>query len=674
MGALPIAIAVPFQVAAPGGQLTLDGTASTGAQPLVYTWTELTDAGVVLNVNGTVTAHSPDFRAPALGAVLEFSLVVTDRFGRSSSNSAVTRVGVGRIPQARFGPDGGTYLGGDRLNLVSSSFDDAGLLLTGFDWRQVPAVAGAMLAVDGGAAFLTMPPLMMGDQPVVVGVELTVTNSIGATSPVFRQSYSAIPGSSANWSLSAALVGGTPILSTGTNPPARINTTVTTSIQSPVISYSWSCPGLGSALTPLSSGAVEFAVPVIEGPDRSVSCSLTATGTSPLNPGVLQTNVGFTLSDDVNPSVLSSRPNFGTTRTSPFGAVLRVSEPLATLTFNPFDFACSPAVTDGSGNGLLLFHEQFLVSSSCGAMTVTLTDRATAPNTATVTVAPPYSVNLLWQGPLVSTTDFADPRPAIASASVLPFDLQALNPPAAPLLPFELVAREGTNLVTFGTDFLSVPTCSPECALTASQTALSGLDPAVAPPLGERVGNADQELFVAMQRAEDAGILDTIYARRSASGVWSAMPISGELHNSGTELRRMRLVNGALVSDVFDRVSDTFVLSEQVLADAGTGITHIATSEARPYRMGQVAIFRGDGGIESYRRNPATVSWDKLTHHQPSGALYGRTYADVDVFGNNAFGVVVRSVPDHMMGFSGSPRPVNALGPVTGGFDFVQRG
>jgi len=669
MGFGPIAIVTEYQAVPQDAQVTLNGTASTGAQPLIYSWSQLTDAGVTLDSNRTAASHSPRFTAPAFGTIIEFQLVVTDRFGRSSTNAAVTRVGVGGIPTAGFSPDGGTFTGGDSLTLISTSTDPGGLLLIGYQWSQVPAVAGATLVADGGTALLTFPPLGSGDPPVVVGVELVVTSSVGSNSARFRRSYAATPGSGANWSLRVLPVG-TPILYNGANAPVTLDSTVSTSVSSPSISYSWSCPGLGSTVNGLPNGDAEFAVPAVVGLDRVVTCTLTATGSPPLSPAMLQASVGFSIRDDVDPTLVSSHPNFADTRSSPFGVLLRVSEP-SSITV-PFS-SCALSVVEAAGNGTLLFSSTLMNATSCPAQSVNMTDTATVPNSASVPLTPIFNVTMVWRGPVVSTTDFADPRPALVSAGQLPFDRQAMAPPPAPVLPFELVAREGTNLVTFGTNWLTVPaTCDPNCPMTGTLTPITGLNVAVAAPLGERVANAGQVLLVALQR-ETSGPLDTLYARRSPAGVWSSLVAGGELHNSGLEVRRMRLSGSALISDVYDPVSNTFVFPEQVLPDAGTDVVSINTGESHAWSRGTVSVMHSSGVTESFRRNSSTASWEPTTHHQPTNVLYGRTLQNDDSLGNTAFGFFVRSVPDHMMACDGNPRPVNTLGPVTGGFDFAQR-
>ncbi len=668
-GTGPIAIVTPYSAIAQGALATLNGTASTGAHPLIYSWSQLTDAGVTLSDNRTASAHSPTFTAPNNGTIIEFQLAVTDRFGQTSTNTAITRVGVGGTPTAKFGPDAGAYTGGDSITLVSASSDPGGLLLTEYAW-SMPADAGATLTPNGATALLTLPALAPTDSPIVVAVELVVTSSVGVKSAPFRQSYGVTPGSGTNWSLKAALAGAPvlPIVSNGSNAPLRIDTVLTTNVVAPSVSYSWSCPGAGSTLSDLGDGDVEFAVPVIEGPDRSIVCTLTATGAAPLSPSTLTANVGVSFRDGVAPTLVTSRPSFSNTNGSPFGLYLRASE---LVSFVPSANTCNPMQAEATGNAALFYISY--AATNCSSYQVTLGDRATVANNVTLLAAPAFTLNMTWRGPLVSTTDFVDPRPAIVTAGALPFDEQSIAPPMMPPLPFELVAREGSNLVTFGTNFMAAPeTCSPDCPIIATQTPLSGLNAAVAAPLGERVAHSGQTLLVAMQR-ETTGLLDTLYAVRTPAGIWSSLAAGGEIHNSGAEARRMRRSGAGLISDVYDPTTNTFVFAEQVVADAGIDVVSINTSEAHAGRRGTVSIVLGSGPINSYKRNPATATWEPTSHHQPTDTLYGRTFQNDDSGLNYAFGLFVRSSAPEMMGFDTSARPVNSLGPVTGGFDFAQR-
>lgn len=654
--------------------VTLDGMASTGAQPLVYTWTALApNTSVMVTPNGTVAAHSARFTAGALGNVFEFSLVVTDRFGVSSTNTAIARVSVSRIPTARFGPDGGTFFGGDSIELVSTSFDDGGLLLTGHSWTQVPAVAGATLVADGGRAVLTFPPLMSGDPAALVGVELTVTNVLGATSPPARQTYIARPGGGANWTLTAALEGANPILFTGSNPPARITPTVTTNLSSPSYALSWQCTNLSTTSQVTDGGVFEFVVPRVVGSDVIASCQVTATGAPPLSPTTLVATAAFVLRDDENPAVVVSRPTFSTARTSPYGLLLRTTEPVAISAAT-----CSTTLVERAGNALITFSSQLMNPAInpqvCPAWTATLFDFANAPNSvANVPLSPAYSTAPLWEGPFVTSSSYDDPRPVVVSAGVLPFDtLAASNPPMSPPTPYALVARDGTSLLSLTLDVLSPPRpCTPECVLPVTPTLVAGLPAANGAPQGVRAVSSSTHLLVAMHDA-DGG---SLYARRSPAGVWSTLAFQGELFNAGNQVRRVLIVDGGVLSDVFDPATATFGSAELVTllppdgGSASPGETRFSSRSAlvTVHRNGAFAMYQRDLGSGSWDAGgpPGAASTQGLMAYRPGEDTNVGSWATL----------AARSVAPHVSVYerTGGVRPVNSLGPPTG-FDLVQRG
>lgn len=668
----PVAIVGAPQLVAPGAMVTLDGTASTGAQPLTYTWTALApNASIMPTPNGTVTAHSARFTAGALGNVVEFSLVVTDRFGVSSTNSAIARVAVSRVPTARFGPDGGTYFGSDTIELVSTSFDDGGLLLTGHSWAQVPAVAGATLVADGGRALLTFPPLMMGDAPALVGVELTVTNVLGATSAPARQTYVARPGAGTNWTLTAAVEGATPILFTGTNPPSRIVPTITTNLASPSYSLSWQCTNLTTTSQVTDGGVFEFVVPRVVGPDVIASCQVTATGAPPLNPPVLTATAAFVLRDDENPSVVLSRPTFATARTSPWGLLLRTSEPV-TLS-GP---TCQVQTVERAGNALIAFSSLLVTPSLnpqvCPAWTGQLSDFASPVNfVPNVPLSPAYSTASQWEGPFVSSASYDDPRPVVVSAGVLPFDtLAASNPPMSPPTPYALVARDSTTLLSFTLDVLSPPRpCSPDCVLPVTPIPVAGLPSVNGAPQNGRAVSQGTHLLVAMHEA-DGGF---VYARRSPAGAWSTLAFEGELFNAGNQVRRVLVIDGGVVSDVFDPATATFSSPELVTtlpADGGA----VAGGETRYSARNALVTVHRNGAFSMFQRDPGTGTWvvGPGTPAAP-GLLAFRPAEDTNV--STWATLAARTVAPHLAVFerTGGIRAVNSLGPATG-IDVLQRG
>lgn len=673
-GVLPVAVVGAAQVVTPGAMVTLDGTASSGAQPLTYTWTALApNASVMVTPNGTLAAHTARFTAGTIGNVIEFSLVVTDRFGVSSTNPAIARVVVSRIPTARFGPDGGSFTGSDSIELVSTSFDDGGLLLTGHSWAQVPAVAGASLVADGGRAVLTFPPLMMGDAPALVGVELTVTNVLGVTSAPARQTYVARPGAGTNWTLTAAVEGPNPILYTGSNPPSRIVPTITTNLSAPSYSLSWQCTNMSTTSQVTDGGVFEFVVPRVVGPDVIASCQVTATGAAPLNPSVLTATTAFVLRDDENPSVVLSRPTFSTARASPWGLLLRTTEPVnATAT------TCSAVPVERTGNTLIAFAQTLmnpiLNPQVCPAWTAQLLDFGSPPNfVANVPLSPSYSTAPQWEGPFVSAASYDDPRPVIVSAGVLPFDtLAASSPPMNPPTPYALVARDGTNLLTLSLDVLSPPRpCSPDCVLPVSPTPVAGLPAVNGAPQGVRATNSGTHLLVAMHEA-DGGF---VYARRSPAGVWSAFALEGALFNAGSQLRRLVIVDGGVVSDVLDPATLSLSSAELVTMlppDGGTA----SPGETRFYSRTALVSVHRNGAFAVFQRDPVTATWDAggpSPLQDTSGLIAYRPGEDTNV-GSWAT-VSARSVAPHMQIYerTGGLRPLNSLGPPTG-FDLIQRG
>jgi hypothetical protein len=618
--------------------------------------------------NGTSAAHSAQFTAPAIGSVLEFSLVVTDRLGLMSTNQAITRVSVTRIPVARFGPDAGAYLGGDSIQLVSSSFDDGGLLLSGYSWAQVPAVPGVTLVADGGSALLSLPAVTSA---TLVGVELTVTNVLGATSLPARQTYIALPGGGANWTLSALLEGPNPILSTGTNPPACIVPTVTTNLSSPAYSLSWQCSSAVTTQQTTDAGVLKFVVPRVAGPDVLASCMVTATGSPPLSPPVLTASVAFAVRDDENPAVITSRPSFSTARASPFGLFLRTSEP----TSSPSVLStCSTLTVERTGGASIAFAAPLLTPQLCSPWTVNLSDLASSANfVPNLELAPAYSTTPRWEGPFVTSGSYDDPRPVVVSAGLFPFDtLARSNPPANPPTPYALVARDGTNLIQLSLDVLTPPSpCTPDCVLAASASPLAGLPLENGAPHGVRATSSSTHLLVAMQEV-DGGV---VYARRSPTGVWSSLTFQGELFNAANQLRRVLIADGGVVSDVFDVTNGSFSSAELVTllppdgGSASPGETRFAS------RTALVTVHR-NGGFSIFQRDPFTGGWDAggpvATVPAPGVRAY-RPAEDTNVFSWAT--VAARTVAPHLAAFerTGGVRTINSLGPPSG-FDLVQRG
>ena len=359
----PFAAVGPAQVVITGRPATLLGDTSSGEMPLTYSWTQLPGSPTVtLSDNNTVTAHSPRFTTPTTVNVFEFSLVVTDRFGRSSTNTAIARVAVGSTPLARFAPDGGLYFGGQTVTFQSQSTDDGGLALR-YDWTGSGFIS-SVVADGGPTAYVTFAPVTFMAPDELGTVDLRVTNSIGVVSAPFSRTFIVRGGNPNNWSIDA----GNTMSIAVTAPPQLYSLfgSVTPATATPMVS--WSCnPPL--PLTSTNSLAPQFIAPVISGPTRTFTCSMTALGAPPLSPTMLTTNVAVILRDAIDPELLSTGIKNG--RMSPFGSVLRFSEPIEDIASTSggcsLTVSYAPRLEAWGSNAILAPRSRLPTGSLCAA-------------------------------------------------------------------------------------------------------------------------------------------------------------------------------------------------------------------------------------------------------------------------------------------------------------------
>lgn len=566
---VPVAVATGPALAGPNSLVTISGMSSTGSFPLVYKWTQRSGATVALSGNDTALSHSPTFTAPAAGNLLEFELVVVDRFGVSSAPATI-RIGIGVTPVARFVPDGGLVFGGQLVQLTSTSFDDAGVALVAFDW-QLATGSGGTLTTDGGpSAQWRTPAVAYGAMDQLGGVTLRVTNAVGAKSAPFTQ-YSTVRGANPNnWSIDAGpqqnvLVGPVP-------GQVVLAGSVSTAIPSPQYAVNWSCsPGItlvgGDTLTP------RFVTPAVTGPTVNVTCQVQATGQPPLDPPTITSSVNVLLRDATPPQV--ARHSVEALRMSRFGIRVTATEPLsdATLTvLNCNAYGLGSRITGASA----LFGQNYGVVNEgdlCGPFSVQLVDRGQPTNSATMAFGPAGTIpaSAVWTGPWESTASFDDPRPIAAALGPLSEDqllASGVNPAMVPS--WELLATQAGQLIRFsGLDVNAAPTCSPSCALTSTPTSASSTGTT---PAGNRVAWAGAELFVFT--ATDGGLAPTA-AHRDRTGTWSNdTDFTGAPGSWDHSLRTVHLDAGALLLDTWDPSSRAFTTTDLV----ATGLASVSSA------------------------------------------------------------------------------------------------
>lgn len=556
----PFAAVGPPQVVIPGRPATLLGDTSSGEMPLTYSWTQLPGSPTVtLSDNNTVTAHSPRFTTPTTVNVFEFSLVVTDRFGRSSTNTAIARVAVGSTPLARFIPDGGLYLGGQTVTFQSQSTDDGGLALR-YDWTGSGFIS-AVVADGGPTAYVTFAPVTFMAPDELGTVDLRVTNSIGVVSAPFSRTFVVRGGNPNNWSIDAGT-----IMTIAVTAPPQLYTlfgSVTPATAAPVVS--WSCnPPL--PLTNTNSLAPQFIAPVISGPTRTFTCSMTAIGMPPLSPTMLTTNVAVTLRDAIDPVLLSTSIKNG--RMSPFGSVVRFSEPIDSEPNT--SGGCSPIISmpprlEAWGSNALVAPRGRLPIGALCSFSSAITDKATPQRTTlAVQLTGPASVLIEpeWVGPWVSSADFDDPRPVIATMGPFPKDeLARWNPPQPAVQAFEVVGREGTNFIhSLELDPL-VPDagCGAACSLAFQTQAMPQLTAGLNAPTGNRAFFAGGSLFVSLE-AGDGGPQGELVTQRNLAGVWQAPTRStGAPFQLKDTWGQIRVDGGTAVLQTWDAAGNGFV-------------------------------------------------------------------------------------------------------------------
>lgn len=530
-GVLPTAIVGPPQVVPPNAIVTITGMASVGDFPLTYEWTQVAGPTVNLSQTSGVTAHTPTFRAlvPA-GTVLEFSLVVIDRFGRRSTNLALARVAVGAAPTARFvsNPDASVVFGGSSAVLQSTSFDDGGLVLVRHDWSLGQGSAATLIADGGPTAILSFDPLQPSDPDRLASVSLSVTNAIGATSPPASRIFTVRALPTTNWSVSIAPQ---PPVNVGPSPAAiTLNATLTTPQGAPTPTVSWSCmPAValinGNTLSP------SFVPPFVDGPPVDVTCVLTATGAPPLTPGLLTQSAVIRLIDQRPPTLLKTWRD--PTRIAPWGQVLEFSEPMSSINY----MSCTLGGGQRIGRWMVPQLGNLPGSpASCGVVSLIGTDLAgnPLPTTPITNVA---TSNVVWEGPFVSTELFVDPRPVVASLGAVPSEQQRLAGVPAPRPPgVEVLAFEPGALVRLGAfdPFPLDAGCNPSCPMPAVRVALPGVTDSV----DRRALSVEASMFLVTPT--DAG--PTLF-ERTPTGTWqgpSAAPgtpfnASGRLEAIGAD-------------------------------------------------------------------------------------------------------------------------------------------
>ncbi|GMU58341.1 MAG: hypothetical protein AMXMBFR34_01040 [Myxococcaceae bacterium] len=668
-GLPPVAIAGPNQLILPGRPVTLNGLASTGDFPLTYAWTQLTGAPVTLSTNGTPMSHSPGFTTPAAGNVLEFSLVVTDRYGRVSA-PAHTEVAAGRPPNAAFTPDGGLFYGGQTIVLSSTSTDVDNLAIASHEWTVAAGSGGAVIADGGPQALFVLPNVAYQAPDVLAAAELRVTNAVGAVSTPFQRVYTVRGASPDNWALDA---GPTVTIAVGPTPVAQsLSVTLSTVIPSPPTpTYQWTCDQ-GISLVGATTPTPSFLPPVVQGPSRNVLCQVQATGAAPLQPMVVSTSKNLILRDAAPPTLTqaASSPRMG-----PFGFLAQLSEPVAQQAGSLYgncvvgSVGMFPRVI---GRWILATpNSQLTEGSSCGPFWMSPDDLAVPANTASNVYLHPGTSTLQtrWEGPFESTQAFVDPRPVVATLGPIPkYQQERFGAPMPFPAAFEILATQGSDLHRMTVDPFAPSNCNPTCPVMSNPVTFAGLATSSSPVGGERAVYSGAELLVSVQDSTDGGVAPTM-VRRSPGGNWSRFDgATGAPYLQGvTGLRTARVVGGQVLVDTHDPQLDLFTTTDLV----ATGVTDaVAVTGTTNF----VAAIRGASRLLMGWKK-GTSTW--TTHSYGTSSTNVLSVKAVSFDTGSVLGVAHRSTTPVLvlapLDYSTSARTILSSGTVQG-FDAAERG
>jgi hypothetical protein len=176
--------------------------------------------------------------------------------------------------------------------------------------------------------------------------------------------------------------------------------------------------------------------------------------------------------------------------------------------------------------------------------------------------------------------------------------------------------------------------------------------------------------MVAMHEA-DGG---SVYARRSPTGAWSTLTFAGELFNAASQLRRVVVIDGGVVSDVFDPATASFSAPELVTVLPPDGGTASGGETRYSTRTALVTVHR-NGSFAMFQRDALSATWDAGSSGATAtpGLMGYRAGEDTNV--GNLATVAFKSVAPNVVVYErpGGTRNLNSFGTPTG-FDLIQRG
>ncbi|MBM4779820.1 MAG: Ig-like domain-containing protein [Archangiaceae bacterium] len=293
----------------------LNAQRSSGNRPLIFNWSQ--DAGLpaTFQQNNSINAATPTITAPGNVSLLKLNLSVRDMAGRDSETASVfVPVAIGPPLAAITGTPTAPVLGGQRVVLSGATSSDPNTSgLISWEWTVSPPGLVTATPINGGQQLqLDMPASVA--TPVVVSVQLVVTNGLTMRSAPATATFQLALGALPQWYVDAGAaqtVNGGDIVTLAGRAFAPST--------GAVFSYAWSPerePDGGVAdfqLTDASSPVTTFVAPRVDGPvPRLISFTLTATDTAAtLTPAVSSAQTFVNVLDRRAPILLGTSISAG---------------------------------------------------------------------------------------------------------------------------------------------------------------------------------------------------------------------------------------------------------------------------------------------------------------------------------------------------------------------------
>ncbi len=548
---LPVAIIDPPPAyVLRNANFTLNAQRSTGSRPLSFSWTQDAGPAVTIPFNNTPNAATPALVAPNVGTVLKFNLSVQDPAGRQSAPVSVfVPVAVGPPLATITGTPTSSVLGGQRVILSGATSNDPNSSgLVSWEWTvNPPQITGT--PINGGQQLqLDMPASVA--TPVVVSVQLTVTNGLTMRSAPASTSFQLAVGTLPQWTVDAG-----PIQTVSGGDVVTLSGLALAPSTGATFAYRWSPdrePDGGVAdwqLTDPTATSTTFVAPRVDGATpRLIAFTLTATDTSgTLTPQVRSAQTFVNVIDRRRPQVVgtSISGGFGPQATAwvDFDEDLRPgsigSVNVSAVSGSPFAAVAQRVLVDR--RRVLLVIRPPLAAGFTYNLSISSVEDLAIP-TGNIMAGPmnrAFIARNSWTEAFESTaTSLAEPWPGLV----------VRRNPDLSFTAFTFGRRDGTSWFSAPLDPFSCPVAP--CALSTDATA-----PSVALtgplPRGHKGWLVNEEPVATLQVATLQGASSAIF-RNSGAG-WVAVPSApSAIFSDGTSLSSVRFDDGGVTQVTLD--------------------------------------------------------------------------------------------------------------------------